>query len=155
MTPIVVNKASAETMLGDNADKFNLVRFIKAQQFNYDIALEEVVEGEKKSHWIWYIFPQLNVLGYSYNAKFYGISGHDEAKAYLNHPILGERLRRITKALLEHKDLSLNTIFGGIDAMKVCSCMTLFDTVSPNDIFKDVLDSFCDATIDTKTVNYL
>lgn len=155
MTHSEINNTSAESVLDDFADKFNLIRFVKAQQFNYDIALREVEEGEKNSHWIWYIFPQLAVLGYSYNAKFYGLSGYDEAKAYLNHPILGERLRRITMALLEHKDQSLNAIFGGIDAMKVCSCMTLFDIVSPDDIFEEVLDVFCDATIDSNTIAYL
>lgn len=152
---IILPKTFVETILDENADKFHLDRFVKAQQSTYEIALKEIEAGEKRSHWIWYIFPQLTVLGHSYNAKFYGISGYDEAEAYLNHPVLGERLRRITKVLLEHKGLLLQDIFGGLDAMKVCSCMTLFDAVSPDDIFDEVLKSFEDARVDKKTLDYM
>lgn len=86
--------------------------------------------------------PQLSILGHSRNAKYYGISGYDEAEAYLNHPILGERLRVIMKALLAHIDMDVVDILGEVDAMKVCSCMTLFDAVSPDDVFQKVLDGF-------------
>lgn len=152
---IILPQTFAEAILDENVDKYHLERFVKAQQSAFDTALREIEEGEKRSHWIWYIFPQLAVLGHSHNAKFYGISGYDEAEAYLNHPILGERLRRITQVLLEHKELSLHDIFGGLDAMKVCSCMTLFDAVSPDDIFDEVLKSFEDAKVDKKTLNYM
>ena len=84
--------------------------------------------------------PQLSFLGHSRNATYYGISGYDEAEAYLNHPILGERLRVITKALLAHIDMV--DILVEVDAMKVCSCMTLFDAVLPDDVFQKVLDGF-------------
>lgn len=152
---IILPQTFAEAILDENVDKYHLERFVKAQQSAFDTALREIEEGEKRSHWIWYIFPQLAVLGHSHNAKFYGISGYDEAEAYLNHPILGERLRRITKVLLEHKGLSLQDIFGGLDAMKVCSCMTLFDAVSPDDIFNELLESFEDARVDKRTLDYM
>ena len=134
---------------------YNLQRFLTAQDFNYSTALEEVRNGEKRSHWIWFIFPQLAVLGQSGNAKYYGISGLDEAKAYLAHPVLAERLRVITNALLQHKGRDAVDIFGGLDAMKVRSCMTLFDAASPNDIFRKVLDTFYDGIADKLTLQYI
>lgn len=135
--------------------EYNLQRFLTAQDFNYSTALEEVRNGEKRSHWIWFIFPQLAVLGQSGNAKYYGISGLDEAKAYLAHPVLAERLRVITNALLQHKGRDAVDIFGGLDAMKVRSCMTLFDAASPNDIFRKVLDTFYDGIADKLTLQYI
>ena len=104
--------------------------------------MREITDGRKRTHWIWFIFPQLAVLGHSANAKYYGISGYDEAKAYYEHPILGTRLREITMALLQHHGESAVDILGDIDAVKVRSCMTLFDAVSPDDIFQEVLDAF-------------
>lgn len=135
--------------------EYNLQRFLTAQDFNYSTALEEIRNGEKRSHWIWFIFPQLAVLGQSGNAKYYGISGLDEAKAYLAHPVLAERLRVITNALLQHKGRDAVDIFGGLDAMKVRSCMTLFDAASPNDIFRKVLDTFYDGIADKLTLQYI
>ncbi len=128
-----------------------LERFIQAQNFAYETALAEIHNGCKCSHWIWYIFPQLRGLGFSANANFYGITDAEEAKAYLAHPVLGPRLREITSALLNHKDKSAAEILA-MDAIKVRSCMTLFDIVSPNDIFSQVLKQFfgdtkCDFTI--------
>ncbi len=126
-------------------------RFIQAQNLTYETALTEICNGRKLSHWIWYIFPQLQGLGYSANANYYGITSLGEAKAYLAHPVLGPRLREITSALLNHKDKSAAEILA-MDAIKVRSCMTLFDIVSPNDIFSQVLKQFfgdtkCDFTI--------
>ena len=95
------------------------------------------------------------MLGHSTNAKYYGISGYDEAKAYLEHPILGARLREITMALLQHRGESAVDILGDIDAVKVRSCMTLFDAVSPDDIFQEVLDAFYGGTSDKKTLDYM
>ena len=135
--------------------EYNLQRFLTAQDFNYSTALEEIRNGEKRSHWIWFIFPQLAVLGQSGNAKYYGISRLDEAKAYLAHPVLAERLRVITNALLQHKGRDAADIFGGLDAMKVRSCMTLFDAASPNDIFRKVLDTFYDGNADKLTLQYI
>ncbi|MBR3455373.1 MAG: DUF1810 family protein [Bacteroidaceae bacterium] len=140
---------------GNKSDKFNLARFLEAQEYWYEIALEEVREGRKSSHWIWFIFPQLSFLGHSYNAKYYGLSGLDEAEAYLNNPVLGARLRTITEALLTHREMSATDIFGGLDAMKVRSCMTLFDTVSPDDVFAQVLDVFYHGVPDKRTLDWM
>ncbi len=118
-----------------------LDRFIRAQNLTYETALAEIRNGRKLSHWIWYIFPQLRRLGFSANANFYGIADAGEAKAYLAHSVLGPRLREITSALLNHKDKSAAEILT-MDALKVRSCMTLFDIVSPNDVFAQVLDRF-------------
>ena len=120
----------------------DLERFIEAQGHHYKLALEEVRSGKKQSHWVWYIFPQMRGLGRSYFAQLYGISDREEAMAYLNHEVLGPRLREITCALLEHDDYSAEEIFGDLDAMKVRSCMTLFDIIRPDDIFADVLNKF-------------
>lgn len=99
-------------------DKYNLERFLLAQRCTYEKALTEITDGCKLTHWIWFIFPQLAVLGHSSNAKYYGISGYEEAKAYLNHSILGERLRIITNALLTHHNRPIIKIVGDIDALK-------------------------------------
>ncbi len=129
-----------------------LDRFIQAQEITYETALAEIHNGRKLSHWVWYIFPQFRGLGYSANANYYGIADTEEAKAYLAHPVLGTRLREITSALLSHKDKTAEEILS-IDAIKIRSCMTLFDIVSPNDIFVQVLQQFygstyCNLTID-------
>jgi len=136
-------------------DKFNLERFMSAHKYSYENALREIIYGRKRTHWIWFIFPQLAVLGGSANAKYYGISGYDEAKAYLEHPILGARLKEVTTALLQHRGESVVDILGDIDAVKVRSCMTLFDAVSPNDIFQEVLDAFYNGRSDKKTLDYM
>ena len=124
----------------------NINRFIEAQEVpyfcGYKQALEEVKNGRKTNHWIWYIFPQFRCLGRSSRAHYYGIADREEAQRYLAHNILGTRIREITEALLEHKDKTTLSIFGEIDAVKVRSCMTMFDVLSPNDIFGEVLDSF-------------
>ena len=130
---------------------YDLERFIEAQKYDYDGALREIKNGLKQGHWIWYVFPQIKGLGHSYNSEFYGISSKEEAKAYLEHPVLGVRLREITQALLDCSRTA-DDIFGYPDVLKVRSCMTLFDLVSPNDIFNDVLYKFyegqrCDKTI--------
>lgn len=123
----------------------NIERFVEAQHSpfcGYNRALQEMQSGRKISHWIWYIFPQLRGLGHSMNSYFYGIADADEARNYLNHPVLGVRLREITTALLAHSDKNTFAIFGPVDSQKVCSSMTLFDAVYPNDIFARVLDTF-------------
>ena len=145
----------------DNSD---INRFIEAQNapysHGYKHALDEVKNGRKTNHWIWYIFPQLRCLGRSRRALYYGIDNKKEAQCYLEHPILGPRIREITEALLEHKDKTALSIFGHIDAIKVRSCMTMFDILSPNDIFREVLHSFyndehCKITLKTMTANTL
>ena len=131
----------------------SLQRFLDAQKDYYYIALREMREGVKKTHWIWFIFPQIKGLGRSPDAQLYGISGLDEAKAYLEHPVLGARLREITAEMLKHSDSSINAIMGsGIDVKKFKSSMTLFDAVSPNDIFDKALKTFYGGNRDQLTI---
>ncbi len=126
-------------------DVFSLSRFLRAQEYEsggYKDALQEVKNGCKRKHWIWYIFPQINGLGHSDYQEYYGIKSLEEARAYLDNKILGARLREITEALLQLEDKSTLEIFGSTDSMKVKSCMTLFDIVAPHDIFEKVLDKY-------------
>ena len=136
-------------------DKYNLQRFIDAQQNIYQVALSEIRNGKKETHWIWYIFPQLVGMGHSYNSRYYGIEDFDEAKAFLGNKELDSHIREITKQLLSLEDLSAIQIFGGLDAKKVRSCMTLFAMVSPNDIFENVLDKYYDGKRCQYTLNHL
>ena len=111
-------------------DTFNLQRFLDAQENDYADALREIKQGYKQSHWIWFIFPQMRGLGRSSMAEYYGISSIEEARAYLDHPILKARLFEISTALLQHKGKSTAyEILGTIDAIKVRSSMTLFDHI--------------------------
>lgn len=123
-------------------NEMELERFVKAQHDTYETAFSEIRQGCKRTHWIWYIFPQLVGLGHSSNARYYGIRNRAEAEAYLNHPVLGSRLHRISERLLTVEGRTAREILGNLDAMKVRSSMTLFDAVSPNDIFGLVLDKF-------------
>lgn len=131
-----------------------LERFLDGQRFGYETALAEMKQGEKRNHWIWYIFPQVKGLGHSPNAQYYGIKDLEEAKAYLQHPVLGQRLREITAEVLKHSGSDIETIMGSrIDALKFRSSMTLFDLVSPNDIFKKALATFFDGMADKRTLS--
>ena len=137
---------------------YDLDRFVKAQDSGwatYSEALSEIKEGHKRGHWIWYVFPQIKGLGHSYNSEFYGISSKNEAKAYLDHPELGKRLREITRALLDCSNPSAFNILGFPDVLKVQSCMTLFDLVSPNDIFYEVLEKYYEGKRCEKTIQRL
>lgn len=134
----------------------SLDRFLEAQEDMYAIAFEEIKNGEKESHWMWYIFPQLRGLGRSDMAYIYGINGLEEAKSYLEHPVLSARLIEISEALLEHKDEMIEDIVGDIDAMKLRSSMTLFASISEEDsVFHKVLDCFYDEEMDEQTLSYL
>ncbi len=138
--------------------KIDINRFVKAQEESYSgyaQALNEIKAGRKTSHWIWYIFPQVKGLGCSGMAGFYGIADREEAEQYLNHDILGARIREITEALLEHKGKSALDILGHFDAMKVKSCMTMFDCIAPNDIFEEVLNSFYGGECCRRTVRMM
>lgn len=135
--------------------KDDVSRFVEAQDSwfgSYAQALREIEAGRKRGHWIWYIFPQLRGLGFSRMSEYYGISGRAEAEAYLAHPVLGARLREITAALLRHAGIKPEKILGDIDALKVKSCMTLFDCISPDDIFAQVLAAFYNNTRDPRSV---
>lgn len=134
---------------------FDLERFVEAQQSIYNMALHEIETGKKRGHWIWYIFPQIKGLGHSYRSEFYGISCKEEAQAYWAHPVLSERLREITQALLDCDNPRAEDIFGYPDVKKVKSCMTLFDLVSPNDIFERVLHKYYNGERCTKTLRRL
>ncbi len=124
-------------------------RFVTAQEGSYSLALEEIKSGKKMSHWIWYIFPQMKGLGHSYNSNYYGIEDAQEAQAYLNHPVLSDRLREITEALLcLPSSLSARDILGSIDARKVKSCMTLFYYVSEDPLFAEALNRFYHGEVD-------
>ena len=101
-------------------------RFEKAQQRDYETALAEIRSGQKRSHWMWYIFPQLKGLGRSPTAQYYGIADQQEAREFLNHPVLGAHLREISQALLELTTSDANEVFGFPDNLKLCSSMTLF-----------------------------
>ena len=140
-------------------DIYNLDRFINAQENSYQIALKEIGNGEKCSHWMWFIFPQIDGLGMSSISKEYSIKSHQEAKDYLNHNILGKRLIEMTSTLMKIENMSARSIFGCPDDLKLKSSMTLFKIVSPdNKIFSDVLvkyfnDELCEYT--EKYFNFL
>lgn len=136
-------------------DRFNLGRFLKAQDGVYPIALGELQDGRKRSHWMWYIFPQLKHLGFSYNSKYYGIGGADEARAYLENPVLAGRLRVVAEAILALPTDDAVEVFGGIDSHKLRSSMTLFDAVAPGDVFARVLDKFFAGRRDGRTLSIL
>ena len=133
----------------------DLERFVEAQELMYPMAFDEVRNGRKRGHWIWYIFPQLKGLGMSENSQYYGIDGIKEARAYLQHPVLGARLREITTAFLELVGKNAQEVFGHLDAMKVCSCMTLFNEVSDDDLFQRVLDRYYNGVADDRTLEIL
>ena len=137
------------------ADK--LSRFVQAQKLWYPTVIQELTAGQKRSHWMWFIFPQLTKLGYSANAKYYGIDDFEQVKAYLSHPILGERLRACCQILLDLPSDDGVAIFGELDCLKLQSSMTLFDVVCADDIFADVLHKFFaderdGATLDEKSL---
>lgn len=133
----------------------SLERFVKAQEGSYEIALNEIRQGQKRSHWMWYIFPQIKGLGYSSTAQYYAIQDENEAENYLNHPILSKRLMEISEELLKLDSNNASEVFGYPDDMKLKSSMTLFFLVSEQEIFEKVLDKFFDGKIDRKTVEIL
>ena len=145
--------------LGNKDQKTDpLYRFVEAQNKDYEIALAEIKAGKKQTHWIWYTFPQLVGLGKSAFANYYGIKDMQEAKQYFAHPKLGKRLIECAEALLTVEGKGARDIFGELDAMKVRSSMTLFDLVSPNDIFAEVLDKYykskrCELTLQYTTTS--
>lgn len=134
---------------------YDLDRFLNAQDGDYLVALQELQSGRKRTHWMWYIFPQLKHLGFSYNSKYYGISGLEEARAYLANSLLGNRLREVCEAILQLSTCDAVEVFGEIDSRKLLSSMTLFDQVSPTDIFARVLDKYFNGRRDARTINFL
>lgn len=130
-------------------------RFVKAQESSYSQALEEIKNSRKKSHWIWYIFPQLKGLGSSEISRYYAIRSRNEAEEYIKHPVLGSRLIEISNELLKLDTNNADDVMGWPDNMKLKSSMTLFALVSDNDIFRRVLDKFFDGEMDEFTVQNL
>ena len=136
--------------------KYDLERFISAQENSYKTALSEISNGEKVSHWIWYIFSQLKGLGRSYNSEYYGIKNVDEAKSYLSHPILSARLLEITEALLNLNENNPLKVMGSPDDLKLKSCMTLFAYISEDgSIFHQVLEKYFGGSRDEKTLSII
>ena len=135
-------------------DPFDLERFATAQAPVYATALAELRAGRKRSHWMWFVFPQLRGLGSSTMATFYGIGSLDEARAYLAHAVLGPRLVECTQALLALGDGRLRDILGSIDAVKFGSSMTLFERASDGraPVFRQALDRFCEGRRDDRTL---
>lgn len=137
-------------------DPFDLSRFVLAQRDSFELALAEIKSGRKASHWMWFIFPQLRGLGRSEMAHHYGITGTDEAQAYLAHAILGPRLIAICEAALSVDGKSATEIFGSPDDMKLRSCATLFAHVSEaNSVFHRILETYFDGKVDPTTVQLL
>jgi uncharacterized protein (DUF1810 family) len=133
-----------------------LKRFIEAQAHDYEIALAEIRAGRKRSHWMWYIFPQIKGLGLSSTSQHYAIRDLKEAQAYLRHPVLGVRLIGISKALLELKSSNASLIFGSPDDLKLRSSMTLFAAVPDSDpVFQQVLQKYFQGKTDPHTLTLL
>ena len=134
---------------------FDLERFVTAQARDYEIALQEVQAGCKRSHWMWYIFPQIQGLGRSETAQHYAIQSAEEAKAYLAHPILGMRLQELSIALLGLATSDPQAVFGYTDSLKLRSSMTLFYQVSHYFVFERVLKKFFGGELDKNTISIL
>ena len=135
------------------SDPYNLKPFIEAQAQIWGRVVAELSQGQKQSHWMWFVFPQIAGLGHSPMAQMYAITSLDEARAYLAHPILGARLREVTQLVLNIPDRSAHAIFGSPDDLKFRSSMTLFDAVAPNDIFAAALRQYFDGERDQLTLD--
>ena len=133
-----------------------LERFILAQERSYEHALQELEVGRKMTHWIWYVFPQLDTLGHSERAKFFGIAGINEARAYINHSILGHRYIKCIAAIMKHKDQPIEYIMGGdLDAQKLRSSMTLMLAAGGGPAVREALDVFFGGKLCEKTMREL
>ena len=134
----------------------SLQRFLDAQETDYAIALSEIENGKKQSHWMWYIFPQIQGLGFSETSKFYAIKNIHEANEFMNHPVLGKRLIEISNALLHLETNDAHKIFGSPDDMKLHSSMTLFSSLpNTSPVFQNVLDKCFNGRKDERTLQIL
>jgi uncharacterized protein (DUF1810 family) len=137
-------------------DPHDLNRFVRAQEHDYAPALAEMRSGRKRTHWMWYIFPQLDGLGFSATARRYGIRGLDEARAYLEHPVLGPRLVACAEAVLAVQGHSVREIFGTPDDLKLNSCATLFAEVSPaGSVFHRLIEVYFGGAPDGRSLTLL
>ncbi len=140
----------------DAQDPYNLARFTNAQERDYSTALAELKAGQKRSHWVWYVFPQIAGLGRSETSRFYAIASLAEAESYLHHPVLGARLQECAAAILAVKNRSALQIMGSPDDVKLWSCMTLFAHVAgPDSVFVRVLDAYFGGRQDAETLRLL
>jgi uncharacterized protein (DUF1810 family) len=138
------------------ADPYDLARFVRAQEADYDQAMSEIRGGRKRSHWMWYIFPQFDGLGVSSTSRQYAIKSVAEAEAYLRHPILGPRLLESVQAMLSVEGRSALEVFGSPDDMKLRSCATLFACVAPaGSVFEQLLDRYFGGERDDKTLRLI
>lgn len=143
-------------MTTDADDRFNLARFVHAQEQDFDRALNELRAGLKRSHWMWYIFPQFRGLGMSSMSRRYAIGSVEEARAYLEHPVLGPRLRQCVSALNRLPGADAVRVLGDIDAVKLRSCLSLFATVAPEDtVFTEALEKYFEGKPDQATLALL
>ena len=137
-------------------DPFDLSRFVRAQQDDYDQALTEITNGRKRTHWMWYIFPQLDGLAFSPTSKYYAIKSVGEARAYLEHPVLGPRLLTCAEAVVRVEGRAAAEIFAPPDDLKLKSCATLFASVSPpGSVFDRLLEKYFQGARDGKTLRFL
>lgn len=137
-------------------DKYNLERFISAQDKCYDVVLNELRNGKKQTHWMWYTFPQITGLGKSEISQYYAIKSIDEAKEYMNNPILNKRMKEVCNILLSLNSNNPEKIFGYIDSLKLKSSMTLFNEILKEEsIFKDMLNKYFDCKKDINTIAIL
>ena len=132
-----------------------LARFVEAQANSYASALDEIRAGAKRSHWMWFIFPQLRGLGQSETAHYYGIASMEEARAYLDHELLGPRYRACVEALQQLETSDPVAVFGSIDAMKLRSSLTLFEAVEPDPLFASAIDRWFGGERDAATIKLL
>jgi len=134
-------------------DPFDLQRFVDAQESVYPQVLDELRRGEKTGHWMWFVFPQIAGLGRSATAQRYGISSIDEARSYLDHPVLGPRLAECVNVLLDIEGPTAEQIFSSVDALKLRSCLTLFFAASAGEpVFEDALEKYFESVPDLKTL---
>jgi uncharacterized protein (DUF1810 family) len=137
-------------------DPYDLNRFVRAQEHEYARALSEIRDGRKRSHWMWYIFPQFEGLGFSSTSRKYAIKSVAEAEAYLRHPVLGPRLEECCKAVIGVDGQSAYAIFGSPDDFKLRSCVTLFASVAPaGSVFERVLEKYFEGAPDEKTLGLI
>ncbi|MDO9478488.1 MAG: DUF1810 domain-containing protein [Pseudohongiella sp.] len=143
-------------MSDQNSDKYELTRFVAAQELHYSVALQELRQGKKESHWMWFIFPQIAGIGYSQIARHFAISSTSEASAYLMHPLLGQRLLECCEAVLAIDSKTAHEIFGSPDDLKLHACVTLFSSVSPTgSVFHQIIDKYFAGKKHMKTVSCL
>ena len=137
-------------------DQYNLNRFVEAQLVTYEIAMLELARGRKESHWVWYIFPQIEGLGKSDIAKLYSIKSLEEGRAYLEHPVLGQRFIEACEVLLSLKNTSIDEVMGFPDDLKLLSSMTLFETISkPKSIFTKIIEVYFDGERDKNSLEII